>query len=398
MAEVERETSQGIRLFRVRGIDIRLDYSWFIVFALVLWSLSAGYFPRAYPGHPARLYWAAGLLATLFFFLSVITHELAHSLMALRSGIRIREITLFIFGGMARLSEEASDPKTEFKIAVVGPLTSFALAGLFWLAQTVARGEQPSILVEVFGYLAWINVALGVFNLLPGFPLDGGRIFRAVWWWKTGSMLEATRKASDWGKGLAIALMIFGGLQIFGGNLIGGLWLIFIGMFLRGVAEASYQELAVRKSLEGTRVQDVMVRNVVTTPPDLPLSGLISDYFLRYGYRGFPVKSNGDVLGLVSLSQVKNVPPQEQTEKTVGDVMAPLKGELTIAPDTPLSEALKRMSEANTGRLLVMDDGRMLGLLTETGLLRFLEIRRTLGRPAEETSLRRRGGREARSS
>jgi Zn-dependent protease/predicted transcriptional regulator len=381
MAAAGTESSRGIRLFSVRGIDIRLDYSWFVVFALVLWSLSAGYFPRAYPGHPARLYWGAGFLATLFFFLSVITHELAHSLMALRSGIKIHGITLFIFGGMARLSEEAADAKSEFKIAVVGPLTSFALAAVFWLVQMVLRGDQPSILVEVFGYLAWINVALGVFNLLPGFPLDGGRIFRAFWWWKTGSMLEATRKASDWGKGFAIALMIFGGLQIFGGNLIGGMWLIFIGMFLRGMAEASYRELAVRKALEGTRARDVMIRNVVTTSADLPLRGLISDYFLRYGYRGFPVTSNGNVLGLVSLSQVKDVPPQEQAEKTVGEVMAPLNRQLTISPETPLSEALRKMSDANLGRLLVMDDDRMLGMLTHTGLLRFLEIKRALGEP-----------------
>ena len=157
----------GIALFRVRDIEIRLDYSWFIVFALVLWSLSAGYFPQAYPDQPTSLYWMAGLLAAVLFFLSVITHELSHSFMAIRSGIKIPEITLFIFGGMARLSEEAGDPKTEFKIAIVGPITSLILALVFWLVRNTLSGDQPSILIEIFGYLAWINVALPVFSRIP---------------------------------------------------------------------------------------------------------------------------------------------------------------------------------------------------------------------------------------
>lgn len=301
MAAAPTETQTGIKLFTVRGIQIRLDYSWFIVFALVLWSLSAGYFPQAYPNQPTRVYWMAGLLAAVLFFLSVIAHELSHSFMAIRSGIRIPEITLFIFGGMARLSEDARDPKTELKIAIVGPLMSFALAGVFWLIRNGLSGGQPSIFVEIFRYLSWINVALGVFNLLPGFPLDGGRVLRAFMWWKTGSMMEATRVASNWGKGFAIALMIFGGLQIFSGVLIGGLWLIFIGMFLRGMAERTYQELTLRNSMEGTRAEDIMTRDVVTASADLSVKGLISDFFLRYGYRGFPVTTNGKVLGLISL-------------------------------------------------------------------------------------------------
>src|ERR687892_927643 len=371
----------GIDLFHIRGIQIRLDYSWFIVFVLVLWSLSAGYFPQAYPDQPMSLYWMAGLLAAVLFFLSVIAHELSHSFMAIRSGIKIPEITLFIFGGMARLSEEAGDPKTEFKIAIVGPITSLILALVFWLVRNALSGDQPSILVEIFGYLAWINAALAVFNLLPGFPLDGGRIFRAFWWWKTGSVMEATRMASNWGKGLAIALMVFGGLQIFAGALIGGLWLIFIGMFLRGMAEGSYVELALRKSMEGTRAQDIMTRNVVTAPPDLSLDRLISNYFLRYGYRGFPVATNGEVLGLISLSSVKDISEEERGQKKVGQVMAPLERGMVIGPDTSVEEALERMSQAKLGRLLVMRGGEFLGMITQSGLLRFLEIKRTLEIP-----------------
>ena len=260
-------TQRGIAFVTIRGIEVKLNYSCLIVFALVLFSLSLGYFPRTYPGNSMRTYWMTGLLATLLFCLSVITHELSHWFMALRSGIKIRQITLFIFGGTARLSEQANDPKTEFKIAVAGPLVSLVLAGFLWLIQVAIQGDQPSIVVEMFGYLAWINVALAVFNLIPGFPLDGGRLLRAFWWWKSGSVIDATRVASDWGKGFAIVLMIFGGLQIFAGSLIGGLSLILIAMFLRGMAEAGYQNLLLKKSLEGTRVEQLMTRGVVSAHP-----------------------------------------------------------------------------------------------------------------------------------
>ena len=380
MAEEVARENRGIRLFTIGGIQIRLDYSWFIVFGLVLFSLSAGYFPQAYPRQSTQTYWLTGLLATLLFFFSVITHELSHSFMALRSGIKIHEITLFIFGGMARLSEDANDPKTEFKIAVVGPLTSVILAGLFWLVRAAISGAQPSILAEMFGYLAWINVALALFNLVPGFPLDGGRLFRAFWWWKTGSIVQATRKAADWGKGFAFALMIFGGLQIFTGSLVGGLWLIFIGMFLRGMAEASYQDVLLRKSLEGTRVADVMIRDVVAASADLPVKGLISDYFLRYGYHGFPVRSNGRVLGVISISNVKDLSAEEQDRKTVAQVMSPIGRDMTVSPETSIADALGKMTEKNLGRLLVMRGDEMVGMITQTGVLRFLQIHRLLAR------------------
>ena len=260
----------------------------------------------------------------------------------------------------------------------MGPLTSFALAVVFWLIQNAIRGDQPSIIVEIFGYLAWINIALAVFNLIPGFPLDGGRVFRAFWWWKTGSMIEATRVASDIGKGFAIVLMILGGVQIFSGALIGGLWLIFVGMFLRGMAQGGYQQLVIEKSLEGTRVQDIMIRDVVTAAPDLSLKQLIADYFLRYGYRGFPVMTDGKVSGMISLANVKDLSEQEQANKMVEQVMAPINAAMTILPETSLIEALKKMSQEKVTRLLVMRGDQMMGMITQTGLLRFLEIKRAL--------------------
>lgn len=378
MAEATAENRRGLKLITVRGIAIRIDYSWFFIFALVLLSLSAGYFPRAYPNQSLQVYWLTGFFATLLFFLSVIIHELAHSFMAIRSGIQIPEITLFIFGGVSRLSEDASDPKTEFEIAIVGPLTSFALAALFGLVYYLLRGMQPSIVVELFGYLSWINVALGIFNLLPGYPLDGGRVLRALWWWKTGSVVEATRMASDWGKGLAIALMVLGGLQIFAGNLIGGVWIILIALFLRGIAEASYQEVAMRHTIEGAHAHDVMIRDVITASPDMSLKRAISDLFLRYGYRGFPVADDGQVLGLISLANVKGLSDEEQEKKTVREVMQPLSSEMTLREETPVSEALKRSAQNRSSHFLVMRDGRLVGMVTHTGVLRYMEVRRAL--------------------
>ncbi len=375
----EMKGVRGISLFKIAGIRINLDFSWFIIFGLVLFALSAGYLPRAYPGQEAQVYWLAGLVATLLFFVSVMLHELAHSLVAIRHGIDIPEITLFIFGGVSRLSEEPQDPKTEFKVAVVGPLTSFALAAGFGALQLALKVLEPSLIVVVIGYLAWINLALGIFNLIPGFPLDGGRILRAFLWWKTNSLTRATKVASDFGKGFALAIMILGGLQIFAGALINGLWFIFIGMFLRGMSSQGYEELIIRKSLEGVHVNEVMVREVVSVPPDLTISQLIHDYFLHYAYRGFPVVENGRVLGIVSVAAVRQVPREVYDNRRVSDIMTPVQENHLIEANASLAEALVKMSREEQERLLVFQGNRLAGLVTKTGLLRFVQIKQVLG-------------------
>ncbi len=374
----EMKGVRGISLFKIAGIRINLDFSWFIIFGLVLFALSAGYLPRAYPGQEAQVYWLAGLVATLLFFVSVMLHELAHSLVAIRHGIDIPEITLFIFGGVSRLSEEPQDPKTEFKVAVVGPLTSFALAAGFGALQLALKVLEPSLIVVVIGYLAWINLALGIFNLIPGFPLDGGRILRAFLWWKTNSLTRATKVASDFGKGFALAIMILGGLQIFAGALINGLWFIFIGMFLRGMSSQGYEELIIRKSLEGVHVNEVMVREVVSVPPDLTISQLIHDYFLHYAYRGFPVVENGRVLGIVSVAAVRQVPREVYDNRRVSDIMTPVQENHLIEANASLAEALVKMSREEQERLLVFQGNRLAGLVTKTGLLRFVQIKQVL--------------------
>ncbi|MEJ2093557.1 MAG: site-2 protease family protein [Syntrophobacterales bacterium] len=374
----ERRFSRGISLFKIAGIRIKLDFSWFIIFGLVLIVLSSGYLPRNFPGLEPQTYWLAGLVATLLFFISLTLHELAHSLVAIRHGIDIPEITLFIFGGVSRLSQEPTDPKTEFKIAVVGPLTSFALAAGFWGLRLALKGSEPSLMVVVIGYLAWINLALGIFNLFPGFPLDGGRILRAFLWWKTGSPIRATKVASDFGKGFALVLMILGGLQIFAGALINGLFFIFIGMFLRGMSIQGYEELVIRKSLEGVHVDEVMVREVVSVSPDLTISQLIHDYFLHYAFRGFPVADNGRILGVVSVAAVHQLPREVYDDRRVADIMTPLQDDLLISGKASLADALMKMTRQDQDRLLVLEHDRLAGLVTKTGLLRFVQIKQIL--------------------
>lgn len=371
---------RGIQLFRVAGIRIVIDYSWFAIFLLVLFSLSVGYFPREHPDESGVTYWIAGLAATLLFFLSILLHELAHSLMAIRSGISIPSITLFVFGGVSKLSEEAKDPGTELKIAIVGPLTSFFLALVFWAIARLVEPVALPLVVSTLDYLALINAALGVFNLIPGFPLDGGRVLRAIWWRRTGSLQAATRLVSDLGKGFALALMLLGAVQIFSHNLLGGAWLLFIGMFLRGVAERGYEDTMLRGALEGVRVSDVMVRDVVIVSSRTSLRDLVNDYFLRYGYHGFPVLEENRPVGLVSISSLAGLREEELAEKTVAAVMTPLDDSRIIAADAPLIEALTRMAPSGVGRLVVMEGKDMVGLITRTGLARLVEIRRQLNR------------------
>jgi Zn-dependent protease/CBS domain-containing protein len=369
---------RGIHLFTIAGIRIIIDYSWFLIFVLVAASLSGGYLPQEVPGASALAYGTAGIVATLSFFLSLLLHELAHSLVAMASGIRIPSITLFLFGGVSRLAEEPEDPQTELRIAIVGPFISFALALVFWIAGRRLEGVVHPLAVAVVEYLAFINVALGIFNLIPGFPLDGGRVMRAVLWWRTGSLDRDTRVVSDLGKSFALGLMFLGAILVFRGALLGGIWLIFIGMFLRGAAASGYEQMSLTRALQSVTVGEVMIEAPLTVPADLPLSDLVSRYFLRYGYRGFPVEEGGKAVGLISVGDLTRVSEAELGGRKVGDAMHPLDASRVISKEAPLLEALERMSRPEVGRLVILEGDRISGMVTKTGLLRLLEIRQIL--------------------
>lgn len=371
-------TQRGIPLFSIRDIQVRLDASWFLIFLLILASLSLGYFPRTYPGAGLAGYWAAGLVATLLFFLSILAHEIAHALMAERAGIRVPAITLFLFGGVSQMEAEATSPATEARVAAAGPLVSFALAALFWVVHRSLSAELSPLAAAVLLYLAWINAALGVFNLLPGLPLDGGRLLRAVTWHHTGSLRRATRIAANAGKGLAAGIILLGAIELFTGALLGGIWLILIGMFMRSMAEASYQDLVLVQALEDVRVADVAVENPVTVERRLSLRALVDDHLLQRGFRAYPVVDGGRPVGLISIEDVRGVAPEARDATTVGERMHPLEPALQVEPDLPLRDALRRLTQAPGGRLLVLHDGELRGLLTKSALLRFVQIRNAL--------------------
>lgn len=283
----ERETvsARGFELLRVGGLQLAVDWSWFAIFVLVLWSLSAGYFPAAVPGYGVTAYWAIGLLATALLFASVVVHELSHAAVANRTGHPVRRCTLFVFGGMAHLTREARSPGAEIAIAAVGPLTSLAIGGFFALLARSVNG--PALWVEMLRYLGVINVALAVFNLLPGLPLDGGRILRGVLWWRSGDYRRATATAAGWGGDIGLGLIVLGFLQVFSGALVGGMWLVFIGMCLRGAAGESYQAALLERTLTNARVGDLMIPDPVVVPGTLTVAQALEELVTRTGIARF---------------------------------------------------------------------------------------------------------------
>lgn len=372
----------GIEIFKVAGIQVAIDYSWLVIFALILWSLASGYFPGQYPGYSTANYWLVGLVASILFFGSVLAHELCHAAMGNRLGEGVHRITLFIFGGMAELEHEPENAVDELKIAAVGPLSSLVIAGIFWLvARGVGAAGALALWKAVFSYLAFINLALALFNLLPGFPLDGGRLLRAALWMRWGDLRRATAAAADWGNTIAWGLIAFGAMEIFAGALVGGMWLIFIGLFLRSAASSGYQNLIAEQAMSGARVREVMVRDPIVLNPDETVADAIENYFLRYGFGGFPVAVDGKALGVVALAQVRDCPASERASRRIGQVMRPADGTIEIAPGAAVLDAIRQMVAADIGRLLVVDNGMLAGLITRTGVTRYVYAKTQSPRP-----------------
>lgn len=370
-----------IDLFEISGVQIAIDFSWLIIFALVFWSLTAGYFPNLHPGYPWSEYFVVGLAATLLFFASIVIHELSHAMVANRLGETVSRISLFIFGGMAQMKGEPASARNELLIAGVGPLTSLVLGVLFWFVPYALQlSSSWPMWTSVFQYLAFINIALAIFNLLPGLPLDGGRIFRAVLWARWNDFVRATAQAADWGRGIAYGLIALGALEIFFGSLMGGLWLIFIALFLKQAAAASYQSVVVEERLSGVQVRQIMVAHPTSLEPDLDIARAVDEYFVRYGYGGFPVMSNSSVVGLISLTAVRDCPQNEKRQRTVRELMRPLDSSIRIAPTATVAEALRQMSEAEVGRLLVMEQDTLVGLISRSAIARFLFLTDEFGR------------------
>jgi Zn-dependent protease len=370
--------SNSIRLFTIRGIEVGVHYSWLIIFGLMTWSLSVYVFPRD-PLLPRHLsgaeYWILGAATALLLFVSVLIHELAHSFVALARGLQARSITLFIFGGVSSLGGDAKEASTEFLVAIVGPLTSFALAAIAYGVASVV--EEPRVDL-VASYLVYINIVLGLFNLVPGFPLDGGRVLRSVLWGMTNNMRKATEWAGNVGKIVAWGMFAYALFLIFDGDYISGVWMAAIAWFLHNAASNSVQQLVFETRLRRVRARDVVAQDETTVPPGLSVAELIEQYLLPTNRRALAVTDNGRLVGIVTLSDILKVPPSERSKVTVAEVMGGREGMFTVTADARVQDAVELLAEHELEQLPVMDGPRYVGMLTRADVMRQLQLREAL--------------------
>ena len=359
------------RVGRIAGIEVRIDSSWAVIALLITYSMyqrSSILYPELSGGGAVAL----GILATVLFFGSVLVHELAHTLVAQARGIRVQDITLFLFGGATRARVESRGPGDEFLIALVGPLTSGILAALFGIIAGLGGDSLSRPLAGTLGYLAWTNLLLAVFNLVPGFPLDGGRLLRSAIWKATGSLSRATRIASVAGQSVGW-LLVAGGLAfLLACDLAGGIWFACIGWFLVQAARSSYDELQLRDMLRGVEAEEVMAGDLVRIPPELSLQDAVDDYFMRYDHGAFPVEEQGRTIGLLTLRGVRRVPREQWPTRRVRDHMVPLGDQVVVAPEARMDGVLGKLQDGEAGRVLVVEDGEVVGIITTSDLTRWL--------------------------
>ncbi|RJP44108.1 MAG: CBS domain-containing protein [Desulfobacteraceae bacterium] len=365
-----------LRIFQLMGFEVKIDLSWIIIALLVTWSLSVGYFPQKYLNYSTQTYWLMGLAGAAGLFMSIIAHEMAHSVIARGYGIPIRGITLFLFGGVAEMEEEPKGAKDEFVMAVMGPISSGLIAaacyGLFLLGRHVG---WPYAVGGVVLYLAMINGLLAVFNLVPAFPLDGGRMLRAALWQIKGNLKWATRVSAGIGFGFGLFLIIYGVFHFITGHFIVGMWWFLIGMFLKNAAEASYQQLITLRTLEGEPLRRFMNTSPVTVPPDLTIDRLVEDYIYTYHHKFFPVVADGRLTGCIATRRIKEIPRDQWPATTVADVAETCNPDNTIGPDADATEALSKMRRTNSGRLMVADHDRLLGIVSLKDMMAFLSLK-----------------------
>ena len=381
---------KGITLFRILGFEVKVDLSWVVLAVLVTWSLAVGLFPRAYEGLRPLQYWTMGIAGSLGLFGSILFHEFCHSLIAQQFGLPIKGITLFIFGGVAEMDDEPPSPKAEFFMAIAGPLSSIVLGIVFFLAAKavalpISTDSHLFTVAGVLGYLAVINWVLAGFNMVPAFPLDGGRVLRAaLWHWKK-DLRRATRIASRFGSAFGIVIMLLGLINILVGNIIGGLWQVMIGMFLRSAAQMSYQQVLYRGSLAGATVTRFMNPDPVYAPATITIRELVENYFYRYHYKMFPVRHEGKLIGCITSQQIKKIPRDEWEQRTVSAALDRCSAENTISPDADAMKAFSIMGRTGRSRLLVVDHGELVGVISLKDITGYISSRMDL----EETEVKK---------
>jgi Zn-dependent protease/predicted transcriptional regulator len=384
----------GVRLGQVAGIEIAVDWSLLIIFWLIFSTLALSVFPQWHPDWSAAQSWLTALAAALSFFGSVLVHELAHALVGRTRGVVIRRITLFMFGGMAQMENEPPSWHAELAMAIVGPLTSLAIGAIcLWLAAAIGGplDIDPDDLQAAFARLGWfptllawlgpVNIMLGLFNLVPGFPMDGGRVLRAILWAITGDLQRATRVAARAGQGFAFLLMATGVLMVLGlrvpvlgGGLVGGLWFALIGWFLNNAAVMSYRQLVVRIALEQVAVRQIMITRLLRVDPQLRLTALVDDYLMPSGQRAFPVEQDGRLLGVVCMADLGKRPRDRWSTTPVEEIMTPAAALVTVAPAERADRALALLAQHRVNQLPVLENGVVVGMLRREDVLTWLAV------------------------
>lgn len=371
--------SSRFKLFTVGGVAVKVHWSWLLISLLFAFQLAVGYLPLRTPGESDLTYWILGAAGSLLFFLSVLLHELSHSFVARARGLKVRDITLFIFGGATNMEDEPERASDEFLIAVVGPLTSLLLAGLLFLigrAVTPASGNTGSGLAALFYYLAFINLVLTLFNMVPGFPLDGGRVLRSIIWAVNRNLQSATRIAGFIGQLVAYAFIFWGLYVTFLAGNLQGLWLAFTGWFLLNAAQQSVAGTVVRETLRGITVGQVMEPAPPVGAPYMTLSHLLTQFLLPYNVRAVPVVEDGRLAGIITLGDIKHVPQEEWGTVTVGQIMTGSDKLSVLRPQDALDRAMQLLSGGDFDQLPVADQqGRLVGIVTRAHLLHWLHVR-----------------------
>jgi Zn-dependent protease/CBS domain-containing protein len=378
----------SFRIGKISGIEIDINVSWIVILVLLTVSLATGWFPQLYPGWSTATYWVVSLISALLLFVSVLLHELAHSLVATRSGLPVKNITLFIFGGISNIEQEPKSPGVEFRMAFVGPLTSLLIGAICSLLLLPLRGTR-SPLEGILFYLAVTNILLGLFNLIPGFPLDGGRVLRSIIWKITGSLEKATRIASLSGQVIAYLFIFWGLLQIFGGNILNGIWIGFIGWFLLSAAQSANTQGMLQSALRGITVAEVMNPTPPTVPATITLQELVDEYFLPHGLRYALVTQDERLAGMITLSDIRHVPQEQWGSTPVERAMVPLSRLHVVAPQQSLNDALPLMAGRDVNQLPVVQNGIPVGVVSRDGVMSYLEVRRSLGQSAPRDESRK---------
>ena len=370
-------TRHNIPVGRILGIPIGLDYSWFVIFGLLTWMLAGSYYPAEFKNWPPLMYWLVGAATALMLFVSVLLHELGHSVVALRYNIPVRSITLFLFGGVAQIGAEPPSAVAEFLIAIAGPLVSLTLAVVFYAVEPLVAGMEP--LLGLVKYLAYINLALVLFNLIPGYPLDGGRVFRAIVWAITKNMRRATLIAANVGRFFAMVFIFVGVWQMFSGNFGGGLWIAVIGWFLDNAASAQVHQVMFQGLLVGHRVSQAMNTQCASVLESLTLQDLVDKHILASGQRCFLVNHGDDTVGLMTLHRIKEVPRSEWVTTSAAQVMLPWEELKRVDPDAELWAALQEMDRDGVNQMPVTRDHKVIGMLSREDVITFLRTLQELG-------------------